>query len=732
MNNQEIVEDDQLYLSEGIQEHGFLLIINHDYSLVALSENCSDWLTNPVNHYIGSNIWELIANYFPNYHENLKKGIDEVFDDSDERVWMEVEVGSFGCYLNVYGTSKYIYLEFEKKAIDQNVFFPKIEVFNNLLVNNKDRIWEVTSAYISKISGFDRIRVFAYDKDNNGLIIAENIEHPDLEGILGCYYPYTDVFRLARNIHVVNYSRYTAQINGPTIKIISNGVDHPNLSQTGVRMVSPIHAAYMLKDGVNSNLSISIIVDGALWGYVFCQSKDAKKVNLLKREALVYFIQMAVNQYVENQELKDRKFYEEIRDFELLLKEKLLVQNDLYKVLNELGDRLCYFAKADAMAILSKDDLHTYNISIGKRKVDAIVDQIRKVTKESYFSDEEFVFKYGKKLGLEIERFAGISAICVDEKESLAFLFFRKEKIQKRKWVEKPEELIAEGKPNVQFVHEDHSYLDVWHQTTYHASEKWTEMEFFFFKRLREIVLVSFRMLAEEIHKLNLEVLNLNTALDNYANTVSHDLKNPLSAINLSVQMMMQKPDMSEELKMKMLKNTKEAVSIINEMLRSIHEFSKVKGYDYKMESVYTQDFIPQIVDFSKLRYAADHAVVEFGNLFPLHGEKTIIYQLFQNLIGNAVKYSAKSASPKIKIYSELENEFVRYHIIDNGIGMAKEELNNVFDSFKRLSNASEFEGTGLGLSIVKRIAERLHVKVQVESEIGLGTAIQLTFPNDN
>ena len=150
------------------------------------------------------------------------------------------------------------------------------------------------------------------------------------------------------------------------------------------------------------------------------------------------------------------------------------------------------------------------------------------------------------------------------------------------------------------------------------------------------------------------------------------------------------------------------------------------------MESVYTQDFIPQIVDFSKLRYAADHAEVEFGNLFPLHGEKTIIYQLFQNLIGNAVKYSAKTASPKIKIYSELDNEFVRYHIIDNGIGMAKEELSNVFDSFKRLSNASEFEGTGLGLSIVKRIAERLHVKVQVDSEIGLGTAIQLTFPNDN
>ncbi|VTP98101.1 ATP-binding protein [Sphingobacterium daejeonense] len=89
-----------------------------------------------------------------------------------------------------------------------------------------------------------------------------------------------------------------------------------------------------------------------------------------------------------------------------------------------------------------------------------------------------------------------------------------------------------------------------------------------------------------------------------------------------------------------------------------------------------------------------------------------------------------KEIIQKFILDSKIKHEFVEYTIADNGIGIAKEELSMIFDSFKRLSNAGNFEGTGLGLSIVKRIVDRLGMQIKIESELGKGTTIHLLFPN--
>ena len=120
---------------------------------------------------------------------------------------------------------------------------------------------------------------------------------------------------------------------------------------------------------------------------------------------------------------------------------------------------------------------------------------------------------------------------------------------------------------------------------------------------------------------------------------------------------------------------------------------------------------------------------IEVGDLWPIYGHKTLVYQLFQNLIGNAIKYSARNENPRVEVYSLKEQEFVRYVIRDNGIGIAQEDLKVMFDSFKRLDNAYDFEGTGLGLTIVKNIVDKLDLQIKVDSQLGIGTEIQLLFP---
>lgn len=731
MDNQSIIEEGHIHLSEGIQEFGYLLITDSAFTIIAGSENCEKWLGGSFSAQLGNNLWGVLELYFSKYVRSIRIAVDQVINEENERVLLELEVQDEPYYLNIYLFQDAIYFEFEKKFEDPNVFFPKFEIVDKLLSASKGKIWEKVSSYISKISGFDRVRVFQYVGEGDGLIVAECIESDVLEELIGSYYPDMDIFRHAKNIHSVNFHRYTAEVNGRTIKIISKENYKTNLSQTNIRMISPVHASYLIKDGVNSNLSVSIQIDGKLWGYIFCQSRKGKKINLLKREAIVYFIQMAINKYSEEQKSKIKEFHDDIRNFELQLKEKLLLKNNLVNSLSELEKELCYYTKSDSMVILINNEMYSSNISIGHNKILEIKNLTSRVSKGSVFSDSEFVLKYGAQLDLDSERFVGLASLNVDLKESCSIFWFRKEEEFYRKWVSRPNTQIDKQRSNEIFEHEDHPNLDIWHQRILGTSASWEENELFFIKRLGDIILQSAKNFSQELDKLNKEVGNLNRALDNYANTVSHDLKNPLSAINLSTQMILQRPDMKEDLRQKMLINTKEAVDVISELLKSIHDFSKVKDFEYQMEAVYVDEFIQQIVNFSQLRYNAHRTKVHFGQILPVYGERSIIYQLLQNLIANAIKYSAKVESPVVEIFSYHKHEFVCYTIKDNGIGIAKEELSSIYDSFKRLSNANSFEGTGLGMTIVKRITDRLRIKIEVESEIGVGTSVHLLFPKE-
>ncbi|AIM37125.1 hypothetical protein KO02_10810 [Sphingobacterium sp. ML3W] len=115
--------------------------------------------------------------------------------------------------------------------------------------------------------------------------------------------------------------------------------------------------------------------------------------------------------------------------------------------------------------------------------------------------------------------------------------------------------------------------------------------------------------------------------------------------------------------------------------------------------------------------------------MLPIWGEKSALYQIFSNLIGNAIKYSTQAPQPQLHIDSYFEDEQVCYTIRDNGIGIPAENIAHIFDIFKRGNNVANIEGTGVGLSLVKRIMDRLGGSIKIESQVESGTAVHLFFP---
>jgi signal transduction histidine kinase len=112
-----------------------------------------------------------------------------------------------------------------------------------------------------------------------------------------------------------------------------------------------------------------------------------------------------------------------------------------------------------------------------------------------------------------------------------------------------------------------------------------------------------------------------------------------------------------------------------------------------------------------------------------IKGDSVMINQLFTNLIGNAVKYTRLTPKAHIVIKGHQANGEVIYSIVDNGIGFDMKHSGKIFDLFKRLENARQFEGSGVGMAIVKRIINRHEGKIWFQSEPGRGTSFFVAFP---
>jgi light-regulated signal transduction histidine kinase (bacteriophytochrome) len=107
------------------------------------------------------------------------------------------------------------------------------------------------------------------------------------------------------------------------------------------------------------------------------------------------------------------------------------------------------------------------------------------------------------------------------------------------------------------------------------------------------------------------------------------------------------------------------------------------------------------------------------------------LQQLFQNLIGNAIKYRSAEV-PQIRISAEGINGYWRFSVKDNGIGISPQYSNSVFRLFKRLHGRSEYPGTGVGLAICQKIVERHGGRIWVESQPGKGSDFRFTLPQGN
>jgi light-regulated signal transduction histidine kinase (bacteriophytochrome) len=168
----------------------------------------------------------------------------------------------------------------------------------------------------------------------------------------------------------------------------------------------------------------------------------------------------------------------------------------------------------------------------------------------------------------------------------------------------------------------------------------------------------------------------------------------------------------------------------MQEFITGLLKYSRVGTEPRVLEEVHLGEVYETAIANLRVAIEESAAKVDSGVLPVLRGDPRQLTQLFQNLIGNALKFRKPGQPPEIHVRADREGGCWRISVRDNGIGLDPRFSERVFTIFQRLHTRDEYEGTGLGLAICKKIVERHGGRIWVESRAGEGAAFFFTLPS--
>lgn len=236
------------------------------------------------------------------------------------------------------------------------------------------------------------------------------------------------------------------------------------------------------------------------------------------------------------------------------------------------------------------------------------------------------------------------------------------------------------------------------------------------------------------------ELARSNGELEQFAHIASHDLQEPLRKVQaFSDRLRTRAANLLGPQELEYLDRMHNATNRMQTLIQDLLAFSRVGTKPQPLQNVNLENIVAEVlIDLETLTTRVG-ASIQCDQLPIIEGDPTQIRQLFQNLIGNALKFHKIDSPPHVRIFCEEQPPMAnpstdtipvcRIGVQDNGIGFEQQYANRIFGVFQRLHGRDEYEGTGIGLSICKKVVERHGGTITVTSSLGMGTTFHIELP---
>nr|DAZ85349.1 TPA_exp: phytochrome-3 [Monilinia laxa] len=600
---------------------------------------------------------------------------------------------------------------------------------------------DVVVGLVFDLTGFHRVMAYQFDEDDAGLVRAEYIdERASLDLYRGLKFPNTDIPIQARQLYQLNKIRLLYDRTHKTARLMSSSKNYNpkslNLSSAYLRAMSPVHIKYLANMGVRASFSISLIVEGRLWGLISCHDygMEGKRVSFPMRELCRSLGDCTSNNI-----------------------EKLIYLSRI-QARRHLGKAPPKVSPSQYVAASSRDLLHMFEADFGFL---AIKDEARTIGRLFAYNESISLLQYiRKKSHTSVFCTQNISADCNDIMFPSRFtlisgflviplalsgsdflVFFRKGQLKEVKWAGNPNEKIY--KPGTSYL-EPRASFKRWSEHVVGTSREWTREQvesagvlsalygrFIEVWRQKEAIVQQNRMTRLLIRQAGAEVRNPLNAIIGYLEIALEEVLDNQARQHLE----------------KSLGASRSLIFVVNDLL----SLTEAEGEDPEMshDNVVLSKMMNDVIeDFEdECQKKSLHIKFDESTNVPLmvKCDGLRLRQTIANLLSNTVKHStAGDVIVGLKnVESDEDKTRVEMFFTDNGSGFTESELDGIFQDFEKVLDDdhdvdespclnADKSSIGLGLAVAARFVRLNDGKIVINTEPGHGTTVTVSIPFRN
>lgn len=724
-------------LSNQIQSHGVLLVLEEpELKILQVSNNASTIFGISPQNILQQKLEDL---FDPFQVDRLKAGLadDNLDYINPTKVWVRKKGDDYVVFDSIFhrNLDGLLILELEPAISQENIPFLSFYHLARASINqlqstsNLHDFCQIIVKEVRQLTGFDRVMLYKFDEDGHGAVIAEE-KLESLESYLGLHYPESDIPKVARKLFSSNWIRLIPDAHGQSVEIFPdhNPINqHPlDLTHSILRNASPCHLEYLHNMGVGASLTISLIKDQKLWGLIACHHQTPKYVSYELRKACEFLGRVIFSEISAREETEDYDYRMKLTYIQSMLIEYMSQEANFIDGLVKHEPNLLDLTTAQGAAVCFGNNCTLIGETPPEEDLNFLIQWLKKnIDKEVFYTDSL------PRIYSDAEKFkdvaSGLLAIAISERNYV--LWFRPEVIQTVNWGGDPSKAFETKHTEGGVRLSPRKSFELWKQTVRLKSLPWKQVEIKAALELRKALINLILRQADELAQLAQDLERSNAELKKFAYVASHDLQEPLNQVANYVQLLeMRYEEQLDEDAKDFITFAVEGVSLMQTLIDDVLAYSKVdlKGIEFELTEVETA--LEQALNNLRGRICESGAVITQDSLPTVMADSTQLMQLFQNLIGNAIKFRSEQP-PIIHIGAKRLEDAWLFSVQDNGIGIEPQFADRIFVIFQRLHTRDEYPGTGMGLAICKKIVECHRGRIWVESELGQGATFYFTIP---
>ena len=735
ISTQDDCANEPIRVPGSIQPHGFLLVLDRGTLVVVQASACvAAHLGHGAQDLLGQTLDGRLTTDADAFKRELQSFIQESGSPSHMAAALRHADGQPRPFdMLVHRIEDRIMLEFEPPTghgvNTAAALYPSLITFVTRLQQARtiDELCTLAVDEVSRLTGFGRVVSYSFNSEGHGQVNAETLAD-GYDSFLGLQFPASDIPSQARELYVLNRIRLIQDAGyqpSPLVPSEIGDTGPTDLTHVALRSVSPVHLQYMRNMGTQASMSISLVVEGKLWGLISCHDIAPRRVGVPTRIACELLGKIMSLQLEAREAHADTVRRLELRDLLVRMLSSIADHDSVAHGLFHIPEVFLSFAEAAGAAIVSGDECLIFGDAPDRATIKSICSHIDELPYREVFHTDALSERFPDLAKTELA--CGVLAVSISELHPNYILWFRPSWVRTVEWAGEPRKR-TDSESNVLSPRQS---FHAWKQVVRGQSRRWESTIIDAATDLRTAVLGIVLRKAEEMADMAAELNRTNKELEAFSYSVSHDLRAPLRHIAGYAELLGEyEGEKLSEKGSRFLDNIGESARFAGSLVDSLLTFSQM-GRAALRPSLAD---VPRIIDQVRNELAPDtqsrNITWTVNTLPPVYGDAAYLHLALRNLISNAIKYTRNREHAVIEIGSiPAEGETI-FFIRDNGVGFDMKYSSKLFGVFQRLHRMEDFEGTGIGLANVRRIIERHGGRVWAEAVPDEGATFYVALPN--